>query len=106
MIGAAETEVPERPAPAEECVSVLYIQPDGRTAEVVIDTGHRLRTGKSWRAYAKVYCNDPLHAQLMAERLKKRLGDAVEMARREAYAQGYADARARRARLRSFSREL
>jgi len=67
---------------------LLTIQPDGRSAELIIDTGLRLRSGTPWRAYAKVPCHDPLHAELLAQ----RLGDAVENARREAYQQGYADA--------------
>ncbi len=100
MIQEAETETEATQLP------VLQVQPDGRTAEVVIDTGHRLRTGKPWRAFAKVWCNDPLHAQLMAERLQARLGDAIEAARKEAYEAGYADARSKRARLRRFSRIL
>jgi hypothetical protein len=86
--------------------AIIDIQPDGRAAELVIDTGHRTRTGRTWRAFAKVFCNDPFHAQLMAERLRERLGDAIEAARREAYQAGYNDAASNRAPLTEFSRQL
>lgn len=85
---------------------ILRVQPDGRSAELVIDTGMPLRSGKSWLAYAKVFCHDVFHAELMAERIRCRIGDAVEQARREAYEKGYQDGRVRRSRLRKFSRKL
>lgn len=86
--------------------SILRVQPDGRAAEVVIDTGMPLRSGKTWQAYAKVFCSDVFHAEMMATRIRERLGDAIESARREAYERGYRDACRRRPRLRKFSRKL
>jgi len=85
---------------------ILRVQPDGRTAELVIDTGMPLRSGKTWQAYAKVFCCDVFHAEMMATRIRERLGDAIESARREAYERGYRDARRQRPRLRKFSRKL
>lgn len=85
---------------------LLRVQPDGRAAEIVIDTGMPLRSGKTWLAYAKVFCSDVFHAEMMAERLRERIGDAIEQARREAYERGYRDARLRRRPLARFSRSL
>ncbi|MBC2594219.1 hypothetical protein H5P28_08080 [Ruficoccus amylovorans] len=97
------------PAPADPragATPLIRVQPDGRCAELVIDTGLPLRSGKTWQAYAKVFCSDVFHAQMMANRLGERLGDAVEQARREAYQQGYRDARQRRRPRAGFSRVL
>lgn len=85
---------------------ILVVRPDGLCAELVVDTGMRLSTGRTWRAFAKVRCKDVYTASLVAEQLNKRLGDAVEQARREAYEAGYRDARQRRNRRRQFSRTL
>jgi hypothetical protein len=85
---------------------LLRVQPDGRAAEIVIDTGMPLRSGKTWLAYAKVFCSDVFHAEMMAARLRERIGDAIEQARREAYERGYRDARLRRRPLGRFSRSL
>ena len=85
---------------------ILNIQLDGRKAEVVIDTGHPLRGGKNWLAYAKVYCPNVFTAQLVADRLAKRLGDAVQAAREEAYELGYEHALDNQPRISGFSRVL
>ncbi len=81
---------------------ILNIQQDGRKAEVVIDTGHPLRGGKNWLAYAKVYCPNVFTAQLVT----KRLGDAVQAAREEAYELGYKHALGNHPRISGFSRVL
>ena len=85
---------------------VIIIQQDGRKAEIVMDTGYPLRNGKTWRAYAKVYCPNVFTAGLVAESLDKRLGDAVEAARREAYEAGYQDALLKQSHQVDFSRNL
>ncbi len=90
----------------EEQKFLLRVQPDGRAAEIVIDTGLPLRSGKTWQAYAKVFCCDVFHAEMMAERIRERIGDAVEQARRDAYQRGYRDARRKRRPLNKFSRSL
>ncbi len=96
-------------ARSEESVmkeGILNIQQEGRKAEVVIDTGHALRGGKNWLAYAKVYCPNIFTAQLVADRLAKRLGDAVQAAREEAYELGYEHASGNQPRISGFSRVL
>ncbi len=85
---------------------ILQIQQDGRKAEIVVDTGHALRGGKTWRAFAKVFCPNVFIANLVAERLKRRLGEAVEAARRESYQLGYEHGARRSEPLREFSPEL
>ncbi len=90
----------------KEKEGILNIQQDGKKAELVIDTGHPLRNGKNWQAYAKVYCPNVFTAQLVAERLAKRLGDAVEGAREEAYELGYQHALGNHPRMSGFSRAL
>ena len=85
---------------------ILNIQQDGKKAEIVIDTGHPLRDGRTWLAYAKVYCPNVFTARLVADRLAQRLGDAVQSARQEAYDLGYQDALGNQPRTTGFSRVL
>ncbi|MGE9293111.1 MAG: hypothetical protein ACQKBW_05825 [Puniceicoccales bacterium] len=102
----SSTPAAREPSPAADSSSLLRVQPDGRAAEIVIDTGMPLRSGKTWQAYAKVYCSDIFHAQMMAKCLSVRIGDAIESARREAYLSGYRDGSRRRRACRTFSRDL
>ena len=85
---------------------VILIQQDGRNAEIVVNTGYPLRNGKTWRAYAKVYCPNVFTACLVTERLDRRLGDAIETARREAYDAGYQHALLKQPHQIEFSRDL
>lgn len=85
---------------------VITVQQEGRHAEIVVDTGHPLRNGKTWQAYAKVFCPNVFTARLVAEQLGRQIGDAVEKARREAYEDGYEHALKSEPRLTAFSREL
>ena len=85
---------------------ILQIQQDGRKAEIIIDTGHALRSGKTWRAFGKVFCPNVFTAGLVAESLKRRVGDAVAAARLEAYKLGYEHGTLRREPQREFSPEL
>jgi hypothetical protein len=85
---------------------LITIQPDGSKAELVIDTGVPLKGGRNWRAFAKVFCRDPYHAQLVAESLGNRLGEAIAAARRDAYTAGYADGRTGCEPRGNFSQEL
>jgi hypothetical protein len=72
---------------------VLRVQASGRCAEVVVDTGHMLRSGKTWLAFARVPCTNVYTAKILSENLSRRIEDAVAEARREAYYQGYNAAR-------------
>ncbi|MFA5257601.1 MAG: hypothetical protein WC360_05565 [Opitutales bacterium] len=72
---------------------ILRVQASGRCAELVVDTGHLLGSGRTWLAYAKVPCSNVYTASMLSENLGKRIGDAVAQARREAYNAGYRAAR-------------
>jgi hypothetical protein len=72
---------------------ILRIQANGRSAEVVVDTGHVLSTGKTWLAFAKVPCANVYTAQIVSDNLSRRICDAVAKARRDAYYMGYRAAR-------------
>lgn len=85
---------------------ILNIQQEGRKAEIIVDTGHALGNGKTWRAYAKLDCPNVFTAGLIADRLRHRIGDAVEVARREAYELGYRHGRCAAPRIEQFSRSL
>lgn len=85
---------------------ILNIQQDGKKAEVIIDTGHPLRGGKTWLAYAKVYCPNVFTARLVADRLTQQIGDAVQSARQEAYELGYEHAQGNHPRTNGFSRVI
>jgi len=86
--------------------SLIEITYRGRIAELAIDTGHKLRTGRTWRAFARVYCNDAFSARLTADSLRERIENAVANARAEAYSQGYRDAQAAKPPRRQFSGAL
>lgn len=92
--------------PANSNNHLLSISSEGARTEICIDTGQPLPTGNTAKACAKLYCADALHARLIADCLRQRLGDAIEAARRQAYEQGYRDARHRNNRLRRFGRSL
>lgn len=97
------------PAPSDTPAAprrLLDIRHEGRRAELVIDTGHRLSTGRTWQTYAKVYCESTYAAALTAAHLRERLSGAVAEARRRAYLRGYRDARRNRPPLKSFPGEL
>lgn len=94
------------PKTQETTPKVMTIRPDGMSAEIEIDTGIPLSTGRTWRAYAKVRCQDVYTATLVARQLNKRLGDWIERVRRNAYLRGYRDARAQRPALKHFPRHL
>ncbi len=99
--------IPEIPLENHDSIPpVILIQQDGRKAEIVIDTGYPLRNGKTWRAFAKVYCPNVYTAGLVTESLDRRIGDAVEAARREAYEEGYRHALLKQAHQVEFSRDL
>jgi len=68
---------------------ILKVQASGRCAELVVDTGHILSSGRSWLAYAKVPCSNVYTAKVLSESLGRRIGDAVVQAKQEAYRQGY-----------------
>ncbi len=85
---------------------LIRIEPSGRCAELVIDTGHTLRSGRTWMAYARVPCANVFAARLLAENLSRRLREAVAEARREAYEEGYTDAQCENPSRRHFSGEL
>ncbi len=72
---------------------VLTVQQSGRCAELVVDTGHLLSTGRTWLAYARLPCQNVYTARMLSENLARRLSEAVAEARREAYNAGYMDAR-------------
>ena len=80
-----ETSVNESP--------ILRVQASGRCAEVVVDTGHILSTGKTWLAFARVPCANVYTAKVVSENLGRRIENAVAAARRAAYYQGYREAR-------------
>lgn len=82
---------------------LLSIQQDGRKAEIVINTGHTLRNGQSWRAYAKVFCPNVYTAGLVAENLRRLLAEAVADARKDAYEEGYRHALESQPRRERFS---
>lgn len=52
------------------------------------------------------HCGGDVYAGLLTEHLRKRLGNLVEEARREAYEQGWKDAKAKRSKSDWFSRTL
>lgn len=95
-----------RPAARVAASPVLRVQQEGAQAEIIIDSGQTLRSGQPWRTYAKVRCDSVFTARLVADHLRARLEEAVAAARREAYAQGQADARAGRPPQRAFSGAL
>ena len=72
---------------------VLRVQANGRCAELVVDTGHVLSTGKTWLTFARVPCANVYTARVVSENLSRRIGDAVLRARRDAYYMGYKAAR-------------
>jgi hypothetical protein len=72
---------------------ILRVQTCGRCAEVVVDTGHPLNSGKNWLAFAKVQCANVYTAQMVCDSLSRRIEEAVIEARREAYYMGYDAAR-------------
>jgi hypothetical protein len=72
---------------------ILRVQASGRCAELVVDTGHMLSTGKTWLAFARVPCANVYTAKVVSDNLSRRIGDAVASARRDAYYQGYRAAR-------------
>jgi len=80
-------ETLEKPAP------ILRVQANGRSAELIVDTGHVLSTGKTWLAFAKVPCANVYTAKIVSDNLSHRIGEAIEKARREAYYMGYRAAR-------------
>lgn len=101
--------VPQRPANGGHCPTpspVLRVDYAGREAFVRIDTGHRLKSGRSWQATLSLPCPNSFTARLVATDIERRLGDAIAQARRDAYRAGYRDARARRDPRASFSRAL
>ena len=99
--------IPEIPLKNHDSIPpVILIQQDGCKAEIVIDTGYPLRNGKTWRAFAKVYCPNVYTAGLVTESLDRRIGDAVEAARREAYDAGYPHALLKQTHQVEFSRDL
>ena len=99
--------IPEIPLKNHDSIPpVILIQQDGCKAEIVIDTGYPLRNGKTWRAFAKVYCPNVYTAGLVTESLDRRIGDAVEAARREAYDAGYQHALLKQTHQVEFSRDL
>jgi len=77
----------------ETTAPILRVQANGRSAELIVDTGHVLSTGKTWLAFAKVPCANVYTARIVSENLSRRIGDAVEKARRDAYFMGYRAAR-------------
>lgn len=72
---------------------VLRIQTCGRCAEVVVDTGHTLGSGRNWLAFAKVQCANVYTARTVCDSLSRRIEQAVIETRREAYYMGYNAAR-------------
>jgi hypothetical protein len=77
----------------ETVTPVLRVQASGRCAELVVDTGHVLSTGRTWLAFARVPCANVYTARILSESLSRRIGDAVAGARRDAYYEGYRAAR-------------
>jgi hypothetical protein len=75
---------------------ILRVQTCGRCAEVVVDTGHPLQSGKNWLAFAKVQCANVYTARIVCDSLSRRIENAVADARREAYYMGYEAARSGR----------
>lgn len=73
--------------------SILRVQANGRCAELIVDTGHVLSSGRNWMAFAKVPCSNVYTARILSESLGNRICEAVERTRREAYLQGYRAAR-------------
>ena len=73
----------------EKTPPILRVQANGRSAELVVDTGHMLSTGKTWLAFAKVPCANVYTAKIVSDNLSRRIGDAVAKARRDAYYMGY-----------------
>jgi hypothetical protein len=67
---------------------VLRVQSNGSCAELVVDTGHRLSSGRTWLAFARVPCANSYSARLLSEQIEQRLSEAVAAARREAYNEG------------------
>jgi hypothetical protein len=72
---------------------ILRIQTCGRCAEVVVDTGHALGSGRNWLAFAKVQCANVYTAKTVCDSLTRRIEEAVIDARRKAYYMGYNEAR-------------
>jgi hypothetical protein len=72
---------------------ILRVQATGRCAELVIDTGHTLSTGRNWLAFAKVPCTNVYTARILSENLARRIELAVEKTRLDAYYEGYRAAR-------------
>lgn len=81
------------PTLTEEASPLLRVQASGRCAELVVDTGHTLSTGRNWLAFARVPCANVYTAQILSDSLARRIGEAVERTRREAYYMGYRAAR-------------
>lgn len=72
---------------------ILRVQASGRCAEVVVDTGHVLQSGKTWLTFARIPCANVYTARMVSDNIRRRIGDAVAEARRDAYYQGYNAAR-------------
>lgn len=69
-------------------MNIIQVQTSGSLTELVIDTGHELSSGRTWRAYAKIPCPNPFTAELIARHLRQRLHQATSEIRRQAYLEG------------------
>lgn len=87
-------------------VPLLRVEQSGRFAEIIVDTGHLLRSGRTWMAFARVPCANVFAARLLADNLRRRIAEAVADARREAYHEGYETAQAGARPRTHFSSEL
>jgi len=77
----------------DDAAPVIRVQASGRCAELIVDTGHTLSTGRNWLAFARVPCTNVYTAQILSESLNRRICQAVEKTRRDAYYMGYRAAR-------------
>jgi hypothetical protein len=57
-----------------------------------------LDTGAGWTLWPKYECSDELYAILLRDRLANRVFSKLQSIREEAYSQGYADGRGKKAK--------
>lgn len=78
---------------------VLNICRNGTAVEVTVDSGLAIERS---RFQFKWETNSDWAAELLANKLRKRVGDAVQAARKEAYEEGWRDAKAKKSGKQTF----
>jgi hypothetical protein len=79
---------------------MIYIKPKDKQVELKFNVD----VGTGWNYSFSWNCNDEVYAQLLAAQMNKQLGNKLELIRREAYDQGFKDAKAKRAKREWFLR--